>query len=683
MTNDAIAIIGIDCNFPGAKNKDEYWKILKEGTDVLANQPQNPYGKINYGMVDNIDKFDAEFFGINPKDADYMDPQQRLFLQSSWKAMEDAGINIQKLGDALVGVFAGAGANSYLMRCIIPSLIDGGEDYEKLFAQIVHGNSNDYLTSRVSYQLDLRGPSVTIQTACSSGLTALHFACRSLMMYECDLAICGGVSINAMQDEGYTFRRGEINSANGKCAPFSTEAGGTVFSGGVGTVILKRYEEACVDKDYIYGVIISSATGNDGANKVSYMAPSVDGQKQVIKLALDFAEVKPESIQYIEAHGTGTSIGDKIELQALEAAFPDNSGCYLGSVKGNIGHTLAAAGIAGLIKTVLCLDKGYICPSINSKEDITTVTKSRFHVNKSLIEWKKEKSPRRAGVSSFGMGGVNTHVILEEAVKARDMMHVDRYKYLKLSAKTDEALEEAISNLINYLQTSDITAEELEYAYSNRVEFRKRKLYFYKTKEELLHELEIGAEYEYSVEEVGSVKIEGGWAEQSFYKHIVKTINRSEHRKIGGKELMIQSEESFARYMKYLWEKGEEIDFELMKIAKIPVPTYSFEKRKHWIDFKTNTLGRNKGKNQDKSHIFNLFDLVEEKWKKYLGITKIERNDNFFELGGNSLLAIQIIGEIEDELAITLPMEKILLEPTVDGIYSEVKKCLDKQGKRA
>ena len=644
MTNDAIAIIGIDCNFPGANNKEEYWKILKEGTDVLANQPQNPYGKINYGMVDDIDKFDAEFFGISPKDADYMDPQQRLFLQSSWKAMEDAGVNIRKLGDTLVGVFAGAGANSYLMHCIIPSLITGGEDYEKLFAQIVHGNSNDYLTSRVSYQLDLKGPSATIQTACSSGLTALHFACRSLLMYECDLAICGGVSINAMQDEGYTFHRGEINSANGKCAPFSTEAGGTVFSGGVGTVILKRYDEACADKDYIYGVIISSATGNDGANKVSYMAPSVDGQQQVIKLALDLAEVEPESIQYIETHGTGTSIGDKIELQALEAAFSD-AGCYLGSVKGNIGHTLAAAGIAGLIKTVLCLDKGYICPSINSKEDITTARKSRFHVNKSLIEWKKQNSPRRAGVSSFGMGGVNTHVILEEAVKERDAMHFDRYKYVKLSAKSEGALHEMINNLINYLETSDITEEELEYAYNNRVEFEKRKLYFYKTKEELLYELKNEKEYEYSVEEVGSVKTEGDWANQAFYKHIVKTINNSEHRKIGGKELAIQSEDSFAKYVKYLWEKGEEIDFELVKIAKIPVPTYAFEKKEHWITAKTNSVIQDIEEYQDRSKSFNIIDFVEAKWKKYLGIQKVEKNDNFFELGGNSLLAIQIIGK--------------------------------------
>lgn len=677
---NAVAIIGLDCKFPGANNKEEYWELLKKGSDVLSKQDKSTVdGNLNYGRLEDIDQFDAEFFNMNPKDAAYLDPQQRLFLESAWKAVEDAGYKVSTLTQ--VGIFAGAGVNSYLMSCIIPSIIADQKEYEKLYAQIVHGNSNDYLTSRVSYQLNLTGPSITVQTACSSALTAVHLACRSLLMYECDYAISGGVSVNALQNKGYTYTRGEVNSRTGTCSPFSEDSDGTVFSGGVGTVILKRYEEAVEDRDYIYGIIRSSAVGCDGADKVSYMAPNVTGQERVIKLAIDLAEIDARTIQYIEAHGTGTNIGDKIEIEALKRVFPSDMECMIGSVKGNIGHALAAAGIAGLIKTVLCLERGYLCPSINCDKELPKLKDSQFTLNRRFQPWLSTGKPRRAGVSSFGMGGVNAHVILEEENRKRDPPEsVDRYKYLRLSARCKESLQKLIDSLVLFIDSNDMTEEELEFAFENREVFQTRRLFYYQSKKELVEQLRNWDAYSVELEPFKEIVLKGSLEYNPFYQRLraqFNTISTSECEAGVDKVLTVETEGAFAELMKALWEKGRDFSLDLKQLNRLPAPTYEFKKVRHWID--SNLSGPDLKTPAIKERVTDYETLkgyIADKWEKFLGFQVMDITANFFEIGGNSLLAIQIINEIEEDKGILLPMEEMLLEPTIVTMSGIVKNCL-------
>ena len=328
------------------------------------------------------------------------------------------------------------------------------------FVSTLVGVDKDYLPTRVSYKLNLTGPSVSVGTACSSSLVAVHLACQSLLSGECDMALAAGVAVKVPQTEEI-LSPGQIVSPDGKCRAFAASANGTLGGNGMGVVVLKRLEDAIADRDYVYGVIKGSAINNDGAVKVGYTAPSQEGQAKVIRSAQIMAEVKPESISYIEAHGTGTTLGDPIEIAALTQAFrasTDKKGyCAIGSVKTNVGHLDAAAGITGLIKTALALDRQAIPPSLNFDEPNPEIdfANSPFYVNTELKKWQFNGKPRRAAVSSFGFGGTNAHVILEEApvgANGGSPTHNKKHHLLVLSAKTSSALETATRNLVNYLE---------------------------------------------------------------------------------------------------------------------------------------------------------------------------------------------------------------------------------------
>ena len=413
---------------------------------VPAELIENPDYVRAKGIVDNVDHFDAPFFGYSPGEAAIIDPQQRIFLEAAWTALEDAGYRPD--GDSgSVGVYAGASPNLYMFQ-VLARQHAGPTGYG--FPLTIH-QEKDYLATRVSYALNLQGPSVAIQTACSTSLVAVHMACRSLIGGECDLALAGAVSVQVPQRSGYLFQEGSIGSRDGHCRVFDAEATGTVFGNGVGIVVLKRLSDAVRDRDNIRAVIRSTAINNDGSGKAGFTAPSVDGQAEVIAMAHQTARVDADRITYIEAHGTGTMVGDPIEVAALTKAFrttTNRSGfCAIGSAKANIGHLDAAAGMAGLIKTVLALEHRQIPPAVHFRTPNPSIEFSRspFFVNTELTEWRSD-GPRIAGVSSFGVGGTNSHVVLEESPERPPTGQTRSPKLLVFSAATPSALQRVIGN---------------------------------------------------------------------------------------------------------------------------------------------------------------------------------------------------------------------------------------------
>jgi acyl transferase domain-containing protein/acyl carrier protein len=463
---EGIAIIGMAGRFPGAKNIEQFWKNLRLGVESISDftdeelitggvEPtllDDPNYVKTGSVLEDIDLFDAGFFGFNPKEAEITDPQHRLFLECAWEALENAGYDSQRC-ESRIGVYGGASLNNYLSFNLKTDKIGSASSFQKLI-----GNDKDFLTTRVAYKLNLSGASVTIQTACSTSLVAITLACQSLLTYQNDMVLAGGVSIRVPQKTGYLYQEGGILSPDGHCRAFDAKARGTIIGNGVGVVVLKRLSEAIADGDCIHAVIKGHAINNDGSLKVGYTAPSVNGQAEVIAEALALTGVEPETISYIEAHGSGTALGDPIEFAALTQAFSANTNlknfCGIGSVKTNIGHLDAAAGVASLIKTTLALKHKQIPPSLHFERPNPQIdfSNSPFYVNTTLSEWKTNRLPRRAGVSSFGIGGTNAHVILEEfpLVETRDLARP--WQLLVISAKTDSALETATANLVNHLQ---------------------------------------------------------------------------------------------------------------------------------------------------------------------------------------------------------------------------------------
>ncbi|MEL6439001.1 MAG: SDR family NAD(P)-dependent oxidoreductase [Cyanobacteria bacterium J06621_8] len=460
--NESIAIIGMAGRFPGASDIEQYWHNLQQGVNSIrflsdeelaasgVNQDlrRNPNYVRAYSSFEGIEEFDAEFFGYSPLEAEVIDPQHRIFLESAWTALENAGYDSDRFSGK-IGVFAGAALNTYLLN-----LNSSSELQKKLNnVQVVISNVMGLMPTRVSYKLNLKGASCGIQTGCSTSLVAVHLACRSLLDGESDMALAGGITVNTEGKQGYLYQEGSIASPDGYCRAFDAEGKGTVFGNGVGIVVLKRLSQAIKDRDHVWAIIKGSAINNDGGDKVGLTAPSVTGQAEVIERALQQAKVDPETISYIEAHGTGTSLGDPIELAALNKVFRNrNSKCAIGSVKSNLGHLDAAAGISGLIKTVLALHHQQIPPSLNFQRPNPEINFANFYVNTKLTPWEANGNPIRAGVSSFGMGGTNAHVVLEEGVKQEDRTNDTCPQLLVISAKTETALDGATNNLANYLK---------------------------------------------------------------------------------------------------------------------------------------------------------------------------------------------------------------------------------------
>ncbi|MCC7416397.1 MAG: SDR family NAD(P)-dependent oxidoreductase [Acidobacteria bacterium] len=462
-----IAIVGMAGRFPGAPDLAAYWRNLREGIESItvferdrllaSGVPERLLDEPGYvrarGVLEGADQFDAAFFGYSPREATIMDPQQRIFLECSWQALESAGYD-PKAYRGLIGVYGGATSSSYLPLVYSdPSVLAQTDPLS-----IAIGNEIAFLTTRVSYKLDLRGPSCPVQTACSTSLVAIHLACQGLLNAECDLALAGGASVRLPQECGYLYQPAGILSPDGHCRPFDADAQGTLFSNGAGVVVLKRLDEAIADGDFIYAVIRGSAINNDGSQKASFTAPAVGGQREVIADALTHADVEPETVSYVETHGTATSLGDSIEMQALKHVFPADrmrQYCALGSVKSNIGHLDAAAGVAAFIKATLALHHREIPPSLHYTRPNPDIdfANSAFVVNTRLAEWKRRDGvPRRAGVSSFGFGGTNAHVILEEAPEPAASGPSRRWQLLTLSAETGDGLDQATAALGAHLR---------------------------------------------------------------------------------------------------------------------------------------------------------------------------------------------------------------------------------------
>ena len=503
---EGVAIIGMAGRFPGAKNIEEFWQNLCHGVESItilspeedraaAIDPtlrDNPNYVPAGAFLDDVDLFDASFFGYNAWEAQVMDPQHRLFLECAWEALERAGYDAHQY-TGRIGAYAGNGMNIYLLEHLYPN-----RDLLGSVDSFLIDNEKDFLASRVAYKLGLKGPAITVQTACSTSLVAVSLAYQSLQSYQCDMALAGGVALLGLEKGGYVYEQGGNASLDGHCRAFDAEACGTVGGNGLGVVVLKRLEDALADGDQVYAVIRGAAINNDGDIKMGYTAPSVEGQAEVIAEALALAGIEPDTIGYIETHGTGTYVGDPIEIAALTKAFhsrTDRKGfCAIGSVKTNIGHLAAAGGVVGLIKACLALKHKVLPPSLNFTRPNPQIdfANSPFYVNTKLADWPDGPTPRRAGVSSFGIGGTNTHVVLEEPPSVEESSESGCPELLVLSAKTSSALEATTNNLVAYLRTQpDIPLADVAYTLQiGRRAMSHRRMLVCETREDAIASLE-------------------------------------------------------------------------------------------------------------------------------------------------------------------------------------------------
>ncbi len=455
-----IAVIGMACRFPSAADIDQFWANLRDGVEgirffrddelLAAGVSAETLNHPNYikarAVLDDCGQFDAAFFGFSPREAEILDVQQRVFLECAWTALEDAGYDAQT-SEELIGLFAGVGISSYWLNNLVGQNGGGSADaYQTWLA-----NDKDFLATRVAYKLNLRGACLSVQTACSTSLVAIHLACQSLLSGESDMALAGGATISLPQMSGYFYQEGMILSADGHCRAFDAQASGTVGGSGAGIVVLKRLEDALADGDTIHAVVRGSAINNDGAHKIGYTAPSQEGQAKVIAEALALADVEPEAIGYIEAHGTGTRLGDPIEMAALRQVFGRDHHPIVGSVKTNIGHLDTAAGVAGFIKTVLALKHAQLPPTLHFQTPNPEISEP-FPVRPALSAW--EQTERLAGVSSFGIGGTNAHVVLE-AFESEPRLSSGQAELLVMSAQSQSALSQVVERVDSHLRGND------------------------------------------------------------------------------------------------------------------------------------------------------------------------------------------------------------------------------------
>lgn len=644
----AIAIIGMAGRFPGAENCNKFWENLCLGKESISHFTLDELQKANVdpdllkspyyikarGILNDVSLFDADFFGMSVAEAQVTDPQQRLFLECAWESLENAGYSSDQY-DGNIGVYGGCGINSYYINNIHPNQ----KIQSTVGSHLIHiGNEKDYLSTRVSYKLNLTGPSLTIQTACSTSLTAVSIACNHLLSYQCDMALAGGSTIAVPQKSGYLYQQDMIFSSDGHCRPFDEKANGTLPGNGVGVVLLKRLEEAVSDRDHIYAVIRGYGINNDGKEKVSYTAPSLQGQANAIDAALTMAEVDPETISYIETHGTATFLGDLLEISALSQAFrlytQKKQFCAIGSVKSNLGHLFETAGIAGLIKTTLGLYHSKIPPSLhfNNPNPNIDFESSPFYVNQSLQEWKQAGHPKRAGISSFGFGGTNVHLILEEAPQLPVLETPKKEHLLVLSARTPTALKTISRNLSHYLKEhTDISLDDLAYTLQiGRKVFDHRMAIICHNREDAIKKLSNNLP--------------------------IKELPNTALALIGKKWVT----EGLIDWLKLY--KG-------LLPRRIPLPTYPFEKKHFWVE----PLSVDNNIDQPPlPTIENSLPDIEKNilkiWQNFFELKSISLQDDFFQLGGDSLLAIQIIDKIREQFNITLKMSSFFEFPTVSHL---------------
>jgi acyl transferase domain-containing protein len=709
ISDGDIAIIGMSGRFPGARNIREYWQKLRDGVEciiplseeqmrsallkslgyvpeaTLAQWLRDPHYVRAAAVLEDIDLFDAEFFGYTTSEAEAMDPQQRLFLECAWEVMEDAGYDPHSY-EGLIGVYAGAEMSSYhhqMQTCLLPT--------ERDFLALL-GNEADYLTTRVSYKLDCKGPSFNIQSACSTSLVAVHVACQSLKSGECDMALAGGVVAYATQEIGYVYREGGLVSPDGHCRPFDARAGGTVLAhGGVGAVLLKPLREAVADGDNIYAVIKGSAVNNDGLMKTGYTAPGISGQARVVTEALAVADIPPDSISYIEAHGSATPLGDSVEITALTQAFRRHTKrknfCALGSVRSNIGHLGAASGIAALIKTVLALHHKKIPPSLHYEHPHPQidVENSPFYVNSMLREWVAAETPRRAGVNSLGIGGSNAHIILEEAPPlGRDEVEASQApQLLVLSARTEAALEQMTVNLRTHLE--DHPEQDLaDVAYTLQV--GRRAFAYRRVIAGRSHGEVIRAMRTMDASRVFSAYQENMQA--GSYQHIdLGHVPDAQAR---------------------LWLAGRPVEWSQLyerERRRLSLPTYPFERHRYWMYPPQIGYGADVGQQLDATRDNypvasaavsgprprpelsvayvaprnEIEQVLARTWQELFGIERIGVLDSYYDLGGHSLLAMRMAERVRTAFSIDIALVRFFELRTIAELADLVEEMLIKK----
>lgn len=595
ILEEAIAIIGMAGRFPGANNLKQFWENLCLGQESItffsdkelleAGITKEEINEASYvkakGLIQDVDKFDAKFFGILPKEAIVMDPQHRILLECTWTALEDAGYYSEE-NAGRVAVFTGCGFNTYYPKIICQN-VEFAHETGDFNAAI--GNGTDYLSSLISYKFNLTGPSITVQTACSTSLVAITLAYNSLLEYQCDMAIAGGVSAFFPIKSGYHYQKELIFSADGHCRPLDANGTGTLFGMGVGIVILKRLVDAIKDKDHIYAVIRGAAVNNDGSNKVGYTAPTQSGQTNVIIEAQTLAQIDPGTLQFIEAHATGTQIGDPIEIAALTDAFKGKTDkkqfCALGTLKANIGHLDAAAGVAGFIKTVLVLKNQKIPPAVNFQIPNPKINfqDSPFYVPITLQEWKSHEKSRRAAVSSFGVGGTNAHVVLEEAppISLNQNTSLKPYYLITLSARSENALKQKLLDLERWLMevNQEPSLENISYTLNvGRKHFEKRFACVASTTQQLLAKLN----------EINEGREEFKQDNKSDMESVSHLIEDLEESQIIDPD---RYQEKLIALSQYYLNGEDAIDWQRLhrheSKQRISLPTYPFERIRYWV----------------------------------------------------------------------------------------------------
>jgi amino acid adenylation domain-containing protein len=670
--DEPIAIIGWSGRFPGAGSVEALWRNLLAGEEsisffsdeeleaggLLGGDPTDPNYVKAGGVLEGIDRFDAGFFGYNPREAEVLDPQQRLFLEHAWEALEDAGYEPERYAEAggRIGVHAGVGFSNYLFFNLAHSAVAQAAG----LYQLMVSNDKDFLPSRVAYKLNLKGPAVNVQTACSTSLVAVHQACRALRAGDCDIALAGGAAVRVPHKSGYPYQPGMILSPDGHCRPFDADAQGTVGGNGVALVVLKPLSRALGDGDSIRAVIRGSAINNDGSSKVSFTALSVDGQAAVVRDAVAAAGVTPGDIGYIEAHGTGTELGDPIEIAALKEVFTDLApeSCTVGALRGNVGHLDAAAGVAGLIKAALAVRTGQIPATLHFRKPNPKLglEGSPFHVSGALQPWRAQEGPRRAGVSSFGIGGTNAHVIVEQPpawVAEEEAAEGTGWHLLPLSARSPAALDEAARRLATALEDPPGRLADIAHTLQEgRKSFECRRLVMARDVAEARRALtgegpEIPPEIPPEAEAT------------------LATVGRQ-------------------------WLAGETVDWLALHAGaarrRVPLPTYPWERQRYWLD--PTTAGRPSGTEVGESAVGHPRpelatpfvaprDALEERlaalWGEMLGIAGVGVKDDLFELGGHSLLGTQILARVRQSFGVEIALSRLFQAPTVAGLADAVR----------
>lgn len=643
MMYEKIAIIGMAGRFPGAKNPNELFYNCLDGINSIRRLSEDEIKHLGktpgkdgyvpyYSTISDIDKFDHQFFGMTAHEAELTDPQQRIFLECSWAAMEDAGYAVDTY-KGKAGVFGSCSINSYFLNHIWGNVCTM-DDFQY---PVLIGADKDFLCTRVSYKLGLTGPSMTIQNACSSSLASFHVACQCLRNREADMALAGGVSINVPDRTGYTYTEGGPQSEDGVCRPFDDRATGMIPGNGCGVVVLKRLKDALQAHDHIYAIVNTSAAGNDGRNKVGFTAPSIVGQTETIREAFRHTDITPEAVSFIEAHGTGTRLGDPIEVRALSKVYgqKQKNSCALGSVKANIGHLDAAAGITGVIKVALSLHNRIITQNINYETPNRQIDfdHSPFFVNKSNIRFSKNEK-KYAALNSLGMGGTNVHCILESYMPDEDYAFSEQEKswIIPFSAQSAEALQRERENLEQFFRkgkNDSLSMADIAYTlcYGRNV---------FKCRDYIIAASPEGA----------SGRLNGKKP---------KVINP-----IGEK-----------------WKNGEFVDWESefagVEAHRASIPTYPFERISHWIEASPKKGNTRNSQTEGVEDGLSVIDSLTALWSKHLKVDGIHKDDDFFELDGDSLLAIYLIKDINDSYKTSFTFEDLLDYPTPEKIAGQIK----------